>query len=179
VTPSSCESIDDRVCSYKFLWCGFEAKISNLVTPKYLGLLYTGQYRQSVKRPLEISNIASNERESRNSSRMSRSKNLVCRSTTREQTSYSVEFAFISPNLRNQTTNLMPKLNICNRLHAMYGSCMDDDIHSQLLSENNSKSITCMSEIVSKYLIENWPKSQQLSESLTDIILANLASLSS
>jgi hypothetical protein len=64
---------------------------------------------------------------------------------------------------QESTTFWMPKPNICNRHCAMCGSCMDDDIHSQLLFENNSKSITCMSKIGLKYWTVNWPKSQQLS----------------
>jgi hypothetical protein len=56
----------------------------------------------------------------------------------------------------------MPKLNICDRNDAKYESCLDDDIHSQLLSENNSESITYMNEIVLEYSDVEWPKSQQL-----------------
>jgi hypothetical protein len=161
------------------VWCGFEAKISNSCdTYVFCALLYTGQYRQRIKCPLKTCNIASNERESRNPSRMSRSKNLVCRSATREQRSHSVESVSLAK-AEESSNLLMPKLNICDWLYAMYGSCLDDDIHSQLLFENNSKSITCMNEIVLKYWIGNWPKSQQLLKLPTEIILANLASLSS
>jgi hypothetical protein len=55
----------------------------------------------------------------------------------------------------------MPKLNICDQDYAMYGSCLDDGIHSQPLAENNSKSITYMNELVLEYSAVGWPKSQQ------------------
>ena len=64
---------------------------------------------------------------------------------------------------QESTTFLMPKPNICNWHCAMCGSCIDDDIHSQLLFGNNSKLITYMRKIVSKYWTADWPKSQQVS----------------
>jgi hypothetical protein len=176
---SPCQSIDDRVwCLYKFVWCGFETKNSNLVTPKYFGLLYTGQYRQRINCPLKYCNLAANERESRNPSRMSR---LSVNRQTREQINVSTLNSVKSGLLAKSgesTTFWMPKPNICNRHCAMCGSCMDDDIHSQLLFENNSKSITCMSEIGLKYWTVSWPKNQQLSNGRTQSFLQNLDSLS-
>jgi hypothetical protein len=144
------------MCSYIFVWCGFESKNSNRCdTYVCCALLYTGQYRHRIKCPWKTCDIASNERESRNPSRMSRSKNLVCRSATLVNKTSDSPHLFNSPKLRKCGNIFEPKLNICNEHHAMCGSCMDDDIHSQLLFEKNSKSITYMNEIVLEYSVSS------------------------
>jgi hypothetical protein len=116
-----------------------------------------------IKCPMKYCNIAANERESRNPSRVSR---LSVNRQTREQRNVSplssVESGLLAK-AQESTTFLMPKPNICDRHCTMCGSCMDDDIHSQLSVGNNSKLITCRSEIVLKYWTVDWPKSQQVS----------------
>ena len=114
---------------------------------------------------------------SRNPSRMSRSKNLVCRSVTLVNKTSDSHHLFNSPKLKEKCGNIFePKLNICNEHHAKCGSCMDDDIHSQLLFENNSKSITYMNEIVLEYSVSSGLKANAFWMTDRKIILANLAS---